>query len=204
MVVHLTVPVLAAVPSLRTAAFGMHVVSTNCVPVAAERAMWWPRDGGTRWTEGQVGAGAPATGVEWATAEGVLGGSMAADTSLMVVNPSTTAGEVQMTLHLEDGRTPATVTLPIGAQRRLTLQLLALLPDAAGAAFSVHVASVGAAPVPLVVEQSVYWADARGAGLVPPSLLTATRCSGVIYGRSKVESGRRAAQLPIAHRRVFS
>ncbi len=156
-----TIPVNAEAEARREAGFGMRVVSTNGVPVVAERAMWWPRLGTGEWQEGHVGAGSLAAGVEWGSAEGLVAGPSGADTYLLVANPSTSAGTVRVTLHYEDGRAPTATDLPIGAERRLSLSLRALFPEAAGTRFSVHVESVGEAPAPIVVEESLYWSDGR-------------------------------------------
>jgi hypothetical protein len=132
----------------------MTVTSTQ--PIVAERAMWWPGwKFAPDWYEAHVVLGATEAGTKWAVASGASGGALAEQTFVLIANQASVAGTLRVTAILDDGTTRVK-DLPIAATARMTLDLAAEFPDALNHAFSVIVESIGASPVPLVVEGSRY------------------------------------------------
>jgi hypothetical protein len=143
-------------PRLRSNTMSM-IVTAN-VPVLAERTMWWPS--GHVWYEGHTVAGSPMTGVRWALADAETGGAMKASSYLLLLNTAAQQGAATVSLVFEDSTTlNADVDLPPRA--RTTVSLADMFPAAVGRRFSVVVDSIGATPVPIVVERATYW-DAQG------------------------------------------
>jgi uncharacterized repeat protein (TIGR01451 family) len=140
-------------PLLSATAVAVTLTSTNGVGVVAERAMYWP---GGVWQEGHVSLGATTTGLAWAVPTGTAGGAQGAQTYVLIANASANPGTMQVTLVFDDG-TRATKTIPLAPQARYTVDVRGEFPVAAGRTFSVIVESVGAAPVPIVVESARYW-----------------------------------------------
>jgi len=168
----ITIRVADDVPAIFASSFGAVVVSTNNVPVIAERAMWWPNDG-TGWYEGHVGAGLPGTGHAWGVADGYVSADRREESFVLIANTSTTAGTVQVTTVFDDGTAPVVRTVAIGSLVRMTLRMQDFVPQTVGRRFSVFVEATGASPVDLVVEHSRYsttfrlW-DAGGSASASP------------------------------------
>jgi hypothetical protein len=141
-----------AEPGLAAEEVGMVVRATNGVPVAAERAVWW----GTSFLEGHSSPGAASTGLRWGVTDGYLGGPSNADTYLLVINPSATAGTARVTLYFDDGTVSASKDFPVPAEQRVNLPVSLGFPEANGRRFAAIVESVGASPAALVVERSFY------------------------------------------------
>jgi hypothetical protein len=170
----LTDPGLAA---LQNATFWMTVDST--IPIAAERVMWWPR--GTLWYEGHASTGSPAANTSWVVPEGTAGnggpgGSGASDqTYVLIANTSAAAGQVRLTLIPDSGAT-STVTLPIAAFERLSINVAAQF-SLTNSRFSVLVDSLGTPGVPIVVDYARYaspggqtWgAGGASQAIIPPA-----------------------------------
>jgi uncharacterized repeat protein (TIGR01451 family) len=121
-------------------------------PIVAERAMWWPVG---VWYEAHVVLGATATGTRWALAGGALGGASGDSTYALIANQAATAGQARVTLVFDDG-TRVTRILSLPPTSRTTVDVATVFPEAAGRRFSIVIESVGAAPVPLVVEGARY------------------------------------------------
>jgi hypothetical protein len=136
--------------ALANASFATEVVATNGVPIVVERAMWWP-DGD--WREAHASAGATASAPRWAFADGDNVGAL---TYVLLANTASTAIEVRLTLFFEDGSTVQTV-VPVGGQRRVTVDTAATFAIAAGRRFGALIEALGAAPPSLVVERVTYW-----------------------------------------------
>jgi uncharacterized repeat protein (TIGR01451 family) len=136
-----------------TEALAIQVRSTNGVPILAERTMWWSTAG---WYEGHSSLGSTAVRNRWGVAGAEIDSVTNAGTYLLIDSVAQAPGQVRITVIPEDGSSGASVELPIGG-RRLTLplgQLFAgVVPDGP---VGVIVESVGAAPVPLIVEASTY------------------------------------------------
>jgi hypothetical protein len=89
------------------------VASQNGVPIIVERAMWWPGPEASSWSEAHATAGATTTGVEWALADGEVGGAGDQDTYVLIANTSNFAGSARVTLLFDDGTSwQATVPIP--------------------------------------------------------------------------------------------
>jgi hypothetical protein len=129
------------------------VTSLNGVPIVVERAMWWP-DGD--WREAHVSAGATAPGRRWGVANGEVGGPNGIDTYVLIANTSAVAGQVNVSVILEDGRWLGRIyTVP--ASSRFNVSVAQDFADAAGRRFSVLVEAGDLVPVDLVVESAMYW-----------------------------------------------
>jgi hypothetical protein len=147
-------------PELVNTAVSVVVTSTNGVPIVAERAMWWPGTSAT-WHEAHASAGSVSDGVEWALADGQVGGARGAETYVLLANVSPVAGEVDVRLLWEDGSAATTRRYRVAAHSRTNVPVAADFPSSAGRRFGVLVTSQGGTPARLVVERSVYW-DAGG------------------------------------------
>jgi uncharacterized repeat protein (TIGR01451 family) len=152
----ITIRVVDDVPTLYNSSFATTVTSTNSVPVVAERAMWWQASEGA-WSEGHVAVGHSTPGVLWGTAEGFAAADGSSDSFVLIGNTSAQAGTVKLTALFDDGTAPIERSLPIAASGRLTVHSRNLFPEVVGKRFSMLVESVGASPVPLVVDHSLYW-----------------------------------------------
>jgi hypothetical protein len=130
----------------------MRVTSTNAVPIIVERAMWWPQPA---WYEAHNAPGTTVTGTRWATAGGFVGGPTSAETYILIANTAATPGSARVWVWLENGVGIAhEFSLP--AQSRTNVPTSPLSPLLAGQRFSVLVESLGASPVPIVVERATY------------------------------------------------
>jgi hypothetical protein len=143
----------ALIPGLVNQDFGIVVTSTNDVPIAAERAMW---GGGQAFIDGHASLGMSTPSLRWGLNGGEVNLSTAADTYVLIVNPTTTDASARITLFYEDGTASAPVVVPVPGERRANASLGTLVPAASGRRFSMLVESVGAGAPPLVVERSTY------------------------------------------------
>ena len=129
------------------------VTSLNGVPIVVERAMWWP-DGD--WREAHASAGATAAGRRWGIANGEVGGPNGIETYVLIANTSAVAGQVNVSIILEDGRWLGRIyTVP--ASSRFNVPVGQDFPDVVGRRFSVLVEAGDLIPVDLVVESAMYW-----------------------------------------------
>jgi hypothetical protein len=142
-------------PLLASAAVSTRLISTNGVPIIAERAMWWPGASST-WHEAHNSAGATQADTRWAMAAGEQGGAASYETYVLVANTSAVAGQARITLLLEDGTPPAEATVALPATSRTNVPIGTAFPAAAGRRFAVLVESLGDTPAQLVVEQAIY------------------------------------------------
>jgi hypothetical protein len=145
-------PAGSGVRPLASTAVAMRVTSTNAVPIIVERSMWWPQP---NWYEAHNAPGTTVTGTKWALAEGFVGGPKQAETYLLVANTAATAGIARVTLYFENG-SGATRDVPLAPESRTSLAVSSLFPEAVGKRFGTVIQSVGAAPVPIVVERAMY------------------------------------------------
>jgi hypothetical protein len=152
------------------------VRSTNGVPIVVERTMWWPGPETTPdfWYESHNAFGTTATAPAWLVAGGEVGGADAAETYVLIANPSSTAGSVRVTLLRDTGDPPsAPLILSVAASSRTNVSIGSRFPGVTGR-FGVLVESVDTPPLPLVVEAAIYaspggatWANG-GAALATP------------------------------------
>ena len=169
-----TIRVDGEAPELAATAVSSIVESTNAVPIVVERSMWWPGDSGT-WTEAHNSPGTTGTGTAWAVADGAVApGPDARATYYLIANPSDTNALVKVTLLFEDGTPPLTTTMTVLANSRTSIDVGSTFAGAAGRRFGALIESLGATPVPIVVERAMY-ADAAGEMWAAGSNLLATR-----------------------------
>jgi hypothetical protein len=139
-----------------------------------ERAMWWPGPTAATWQEAHNSPGLTTTGTTWGLAEGEMGGPRAVETYILVANTSATAGQAKVTLLFEDGTPSVTTTVALPANSRKTIyppwEFPSQFPAGSHRTFGAIIESVGASPVPIVVERAMYndalgihWAAGTGA-----------------------------------------
>jgi hypothetical protein len=148
-------------PMLANTPVSMEVVSTNGVPIVAERAMWWPGRNPGAWRDATDSVGSTGTGLKWAFAEGEQGGAAGVQTYLLITNAASVPGTALIEVFFEDG-TGASQTVPVPPRSRTTMNIGATFASSAGRRFSMTVESLGAT-AQLVVERSMFW-SANGVG----------------------------------------
>jgi hypothetical protein len=140
-----------AVPGLEATSVSTRVTST--APIIVERAMYWP-DGFFEYYEGHSSPGVTQAASTWALAEGESGGALLAQTYLLIANTADRPGLARITLLPEDGAPAPSLELDLAPNSRMTVPLSG---GAAHSRFGVLVQSLGATPVPIVVEGAFYW-----------------------------------------------
>ncbi|MGH9159298.1 MAG: vanadium-dependent haloperoxidase [Vicinamibacteraceae bacterium] len=143
--------------ALASTAVAMTVTST--VPIVAERAMWWPGEPSREpWYEGHVVIGATTTGTKWTAPGGSSGGPYGETTYVLIANQASQPGAARVTAVFDDGTiAERQVELPPTSRTTLEIgELFGMADRESATAYSVIVESVGASPVPLVVECSRY------------------------------------------------
>ncbi len=151
------IPAGSGTKPLDNVAVSTTITSTNGVPIIVERAMWWPSPALTTnfWTEAHNSPGATVTGTRWGLAEGEVGGSLSAETYILVANTSTSAGQARVTLYFEDG-TSAVRTVALLGRSRTNVAVSSDFPEAAGRRFGALIESLGVTPAQIVVERAMY------------------------------------------------
>jgi hypothetical protein len=128
---------------------------TAPLPIIVERAMYWP---GNNWSEAHASAGIAQTGVQWALAEGELGGSRGFQTYILIANPTNSAATVQMRFLRENGTSFVTPSFSVPANSRVTRsagEFMGAGQLVSGDRFGVVVDSLNS--VQLAVEHAIYW-----------------------------------------------
>jgi hypothetical protein len=128
---------------------------TAPLPIIVERAMYWP---GNNWSEAHASAGIAQTGVQWALAEGELGGSRGFQTYILIANPTNSAATVQMRFLRENGTSFLTPTFTVPANSRVTRsagEFMGAGQLVNGERFGVVVDSLNT--VQPAVEHAIYW-----------------------------------------------
>jgi hypothetical protein len=144
--------------ALANAAVSMRVTASS--PIAAERAMWWPGEGG--WHEGHATAGALGAAVRWAFADGGVRFSPTARTFVLIANPDAVDASVRVTILPEVAAlAPIAETITVPAGSRFTFDVLSRLnvpgDSRQEVRFGALVESLGPAPAGIVVERATYW-----------------------------------------------
>jgi hypothetical protein len=122
-------------------------------PIVAERALYWPRPS-SLWQDGHVSGGAPAAATGWGFADALANGPTAAETFLLLANPSDQAATVHITATTTDGQSVSgDYMVPAGA--RTTVWANALFGDVSARRFWILVESTNG--VPVLAERSMYW-----------------------------------------------
>ena len=119
-------------------------------PIIVERAMYWP-DPFTNWYEAHNSAGATSTGIQWALAEGEVGGPLGFETYILFANPGSSPASVTLTLLRASGA-PITSTFVVPANARVT-RSAGEFGLASGERFGVLID----ASQPIAVERAMYW-----------------------------------------------
>jgi hypothetical protein len=143
---------------LANASLSTTVRSTNGVPVVVERSMWWPGPAVTAdfWYEAHNSPGSTAAATRWVVADVETGGPDGAETYVLIANPSARTGRARIQPVTADGTA-------FGSAHEVDLPPLSRTNVAIGAtltwigpAAGVVVDSLGADPVPVVVERATY------------------------------------------------
>jgi YD repeat-containing protein len=147
--------VLSPPSTMPDGGFGLHVTSTNGVPITTDRAMY----GGSGWTLGHATRGAPAPANRWLFSEGVSNNFF--DTYFLIANPNTTASTITITFRRTDGVafTPAAMTVP--ARGRLVVAA-DWITGVSGYTYAAEVISTNG--VGVVAERAMYWPDGSWSG----------------------------------------
>jgi hypothetical protein len=126
------------------------VESLDAVGIVVERSMWWP---GGQWYEGHLAAGATTTSLRWGLAAGLVGEG--SETYVLIANTSASAGNATVTALPGAGGTPATLTVALPANSRVTVPMSQVVGPAtpSGVWFGTLVESDGP---PIVVERAIY------------------------------------------------
>jgi hypothetical protein len=139
------------------------IVIDSTEPIAAERSIYRNVDsnvGSAVWGAGTSSTGTPAAAAEWFFAEGLSNPLF--DTYLLLLNPGTTAAQVEIGVLRADG-TPITLTRTIAPRSRITVHINSASPElaspAASTSFGLAVRSIGATPAPIVAERTMWWND---------------------------------------------
>jgi uncharacterized repeat protein (TIGR03803 family) len=153
-------PAASGVKPLADAALSMVVRSTNAVPIVVERTMWWPSPALTTnyWYEAHNSPGSTTTATRWVIAGAELGGPAAAQTYVLIANPGTTAGLARVWRLTSTGRQYAVITgeIPLPPKSRTNIPFPASGTFNLNETFGLLIESVGAQPVPIVVEHATY------------------------------------------------
>jgi hypothetical protein len=139
---------------LAATAVAMRFTSLNGVPIVVERSMWWPQP---VWYEAHNVVATTAAATRWAVAGGITGGPNDAETYLLIANVSPNAGQARVRLLFEDplvSAQPVDIALPPNS--RTNVAVGTLFPAVRGQPFGAVVESLGASPVPIVVERAIY------------------------------------------------
>ena len=110
-------------PALVDTAVSTTVTSLDDVPIVVERAMWWPGPTYHTWHGAHVAAGTTTPASAWALADGEVGGAAAAETYVLLGNPTALGGHARVTLVSDDGAT-ATQTVWLAPHSRTTVNVL--------------------------------------------------------------------------------
>ncbi len=138
-----------ALSGLDATSASMQVTSTNGLPLAVERSMFWDSSYYAGHTAGAVNAAA----TQWYFAEGSQGFF---DTYILVVNANATPATVTMTFLLETG-VPVVKTFPMAAASRLTVGA-GSIPELVNRSFGIVIN----ATVPVIAERSMYFGSTPG------------------------------------------
>ncbi len=145
-------------PALASAEMSATLTSMNGVPVVVERSMY-RNNGGELFSAGHSSAAVDAPSMRWFLAEGATGGTF--DEFVLIANPNAAAATLRVS-YLRAGKAPIVKTYTARPQSRLTVWVDQEAPELASAEVSVVVESL--TPTPVVVERSMWWKSAAGAG----------------------------------------
>jgi hypothetical protein len=160
-----------SIAGLENTAVSTTVTSLNAVPLIVERAMYWP-NGFFDYYEGHTSAGTTSTATRWLLAEGEVAGPLNGQTFVLIANTSSQAGQARLTTisDMEEQRPMNEQTIDLPPNSRTTVEI-APLSSLRRERFATLVESIGASPVPIVVEGAFYWSSggllwSAGSGVV--------------------------------------
>jgi hypothetical protein len=148
-------PAAEGIADLQNASFS--TVVTSNVPIVSERAMYWPGDD-TVFGEGHVSSGLTSTALDWALAEGRVGGPSAYATYILLANPENTAADVTVTF-LRESAAPIVKTYMVSPTSRFNIDVGGMVPELQNESFGARIEVTN--NVPIAVERSMYW-DTEG------------------------------------------
>ena len=132
------------------------VAINSDVPIAVERAMYWP---GSNWTDGHSSSGLTSQGTVWALAEGEGGGALSFESYILFANPNSQPAHVRLTwLRTGTNPTPVVDEFDVPANARVTKSVGEFINTgrlAPGEQVGARIESVNG--VPIVVERAMYW-----------------------------------------------
>jgi hypothetical protein len=144
-----------AISELASADLSTVIESTNGVPIVVERSMYWA-GGFYDYYESHGSVGVTRASTDWLMAEGEEGGAQDVQTYVLIANPSAAPATVLVSYSSENaGGSTQQLTIPPASRR--TVAMRTLFPTLNGQRFATRVTSTGAAPVPIVVERSMFW-----------------------------------------------
>jgi hypothetical protein len=143
-----TTIIVDALPGLGDTDVSCDISATGDIIV--ERSMYWPGNPGP-WYGAHNSVGLTALGVEWAFAEGRLGGATAAQTFILLANPGTSTANVTLTLYRSSGA-PLVVNRQVGPGGRQTIDASSL-----GLSGDESFGGTVVSDRPIAVERSLYW-----------------------------------------------
>jgi len=147
----LTVNMELQSPLLANAAASTTITANQ--PIIAERAMYWPGNGG-EWSEAHNSFGVTATGTKWGLAEGRVGTDKAFATYILLANPSTTtAAQVRVT-YLRANGTTIVRTYTVNPTSRFNIDVNSRVPELVNESFGALIEVTNG--VGIVVERSLY------------------------------------------------
>lgn len=137
-------------PSLANTSFATSVTSTQ--PVVVERAQYW---GQPSWIESHNSVGVTTPSRRWALAEGRVGGTVSAQTYILLANFGKDVATVTLTFLRENG-SPIVKTVDVPESTRLTVGITgdpnSLVPELTGESFGTLIESTQN----IIVERSLY------------------------------------------------
>ena len=132
------------------------VAINSDVPIAVERAMYWP---GSNWTDGHSSSGLTSQGTVWALAEGEGGGALSFESYILFANPNSQSAHVRLTwLRTGTNPTPVVDEFDVPANARVTKSVGEFINTgrlSPGEQVGARIESVNG--VPIVVERAMYW-----------------------------------------------
>ena len=144
-------PAAEGIADLQNASFSTVVESS--VAIVSERAMYWPGDD-TVFGEGHVSSGLTSTALDWALAEGRVGGPSAYTTYILLANPQSTAVDVTVTFLRESGE-PIVKKYTVDSTSRFNIDVGGMVPELQNESFGARIEVTN--NVPIAVERSMYW-----------------------------------------------
>jgi hypothetical protein len=104
--------------------------------------------------EGHVSSGLTSTALDWALAEGRVGGPSAYTTYILLANTQTSAADVTVTF-LRESSAPIVKTYTVSPTSRFNIDVGGMVPELQNESFGARIEVTN--NVPIAVERSMYW-----------------------------------------------